>query len=433
MNGFAKSCDLIIIRNMKKFLKKLSIFSVFFILASCSQNSENPTTMPEMSELPETYNATLDDETRLKLTIERRKEQMQIRKGDYMMSKNNPKAALEFYLPLVAKLPDDVVLYRKIATAYFQLKDWKNSYAYFVRVPLSELTTEEQSNMILALFYLDNEYDRAKELQKFAFTDLQKEYYSTLNACYAGIEKCADILWNYTGTESRILALQTITKDSHKISPEYEYRNLLLAKNFYEQKMYRLAGMFAAEILSNNPNYQEAKKMRAFALYELGKYQESRDLMLDYFSHNPDDMEIIIRLGEVYTFLEDYATANLYFNNAIVAGYKPKTILERRLAYNYAKLGDTAGMTKVLSYLLQEDDAAEDDFAVAISLAIEKNDIARAYSWANTGIRKYRQSKILAPLYIQSLRLARKHTEASIYLSGLSDEMRNLPVVQLEK
>ena len=65
--------------------------------------------------------------------------------------------------------------------------------------------------------------------------------------------------------------------------------------------------------------------------------------------------------------------------------------------------------------------------------AIEKNDIARAYSWANTGIRKYRQSKILAPLYIQALRLARKHTEASIYLSGLSDEMRNLPVVQLEK
>jgi len=44
--------------------------------------------MPEMSELPETYNATLDDETRLKLTIERRKEQTQIRKGDYMMSKN---------------------------------------------------------------------------------------------------------------------------------------------------------------------------------------------------------------------------------------------------------------------------------------------------------------------------------------------------------
>ena len=52
-------------------------------------------------------------------------------------------------------------------------------------------------------------------------------------------------------------------------------------------------------------------------------------------------MEIIIRLGEVYTYLVDYVSANLYFNNAITQGYTPKTILERRLAYNYAKLGDT--------------------------------------------------------------------------------------------
>lgn len=63
--------------------------------------------------------------------------------------------------------------------------------------------------------------------------------------------------------------------------------------------------------------------------------------MLSYFEQNPNDMEIIIRLGEVYTYLGDYVSANLYFNDAITQGYTPKTILERRLAYNYAKLGDT--------------------------------------------------------------------------------------------
>lgn len=94
-------------------------------------------------------------------------------------------------------------------------------------------------------------------------------------------------------------------------------------------------------------------------------------------------MEVVIRLGELYTYLKDYVTANLYFNNAISSGYKEKTILERRMAYNYAQIGDTEGMTKVLAYLLQEDNVAEDDFAVAITLAILKNDHTRAYSWVN--------------------------------------------------
>ncbi len=90
-------------------------------------------------------------------------------------------------------------------------------------------------------------------------------------------------------------------------------------------------------------------------------------------------------------------------------------------------------MTKVLSYLLQEENVTEDDFAVAISLAIEKNDYNRAYSWAYAGIKKFPNSKILAPLYIQSLRLANKKTDALVYISGLSENMLNLPMVQLEK
>lgn len=90
-------------------------------------------------------------------------------------------------------------------------------------------------------------------------------------------------------------------------------------------------------------------------------------------------------------------------------------------------------MVKVLTYLLQEQDVAEDDYAVAISLAQEKQDYARAYSWASAGIRKFPGSKILTPLYLQSLRTINKRPEAMVYLSGLSEEISNLPMVQLEK
>ncbi len=87
---------------------------------------------------------------------------------------------------------------------------------------------------------------------------------------------------------------------------------------------------------------------------------------------NPNDIETIIRLGDIYVSLGDYATSSLYLNNAITAGYKNKSEIERRLAYNYAALGDHVGMLKVLAYLIQETDVTIDDYSVAISLALRE-------------------------------------------------------------
>jgi hypothetical protein len=43
-------------------------------------------------------------------------------------------------------------------------------------------------------------------------------------------------------------------------------------------------------------------------------------------------------MGEISAKIGDYVASNLYLNNAITAGYMPKTNLERRLAYNYSLL-----------------------------------------------------------------------------------------------
>lgn len=286
-----------------------------------------------------------------------------------MMSKNNPKEALDYYLPILEKLREDIVLHRKIAEAYFLLKDWQNAYLHFVYVPLDELGPENQKNMILSLFYDENFLQKKDELLKFKLTDEQKEYYNAIAECYISIENCLTFLENYSGNEARLVSLKNIISDYSKISPSEEYRDLLISRQLYEQKMYRLVGMITASILANNPNYYEAIKMRAFSLYEIGKYSESIELMLKYYEKNSSDMEVIIRLGETYANIGEYTMSNLYLNNAILAGYEKKTLLERRLAYNYARIGDLTGMSKVLSYLLQEKDVTEDDYAVAISLA----------------------------------------------------------------
>ena len=72
----------------------------------------------------------------------------------------------------------------------------------------------------------------------------------------------------------------------------------------------------------------------------------------------------------MYAHLGESISSNLYLNNAIIEGYSPKTDLERQLAYNYSLLGDMPALMKVMNYLLQEQDAREDDFAVGISMAL---------------------------------------------------------------
>lgn len=185
------------------------------------------------------------------------------------MSKNNPTEALGFYLPLLEKLPDDIVLYRKIATAYFDLKDWEKAYSYFVRVPIAELLDEEKNEMILSLFYRQDAIDATREIQKLPLSEKEKTFYNLMIHCYNGIQECADGFWAYDGDDERILAFKKIVKDSDKVSPDPQYRNLLIAKQMYAEKMYRLVGMITSSILANSSQYQEAKKMRGFALYEL--------------------------------------------------------------------------------------------------------------------------------------------------------------------
>lgn len=345
-------------------------------------------------------------ETKVEFTRARRTHVDTIRKGDYMMSKNNPKEALLYYLPALKALSGDIVLEKKVALAYVGLKNWSKAYEHFVRTPFLDMNPEHQSLLLLSLFFMEDAPDRHQELKKFPLSVADQEYFSVMASCFQGADICINAISTYSGTESRLGILQEALHSASKVSTEKFYTLFLLATRLYEQKMYRLSGMFASEILAANPHYQQVKKLRGFSLYELGKFAEARDLLLMALEQDPQDTEIIVRLGEVFSFLEEYSTANLYLNNAIMAGYTPKTLIERRLAYNYAKLGDIEGMKKVLGYLLQEKDVKEDDFSVAISLAIEQKEYTRAYSWAYEGMNLFPESKILLPLYLQALRLA---------------------------
>ena len=91
---------------------------------------------------------------------------------------------------------------------------------------------------------------------------MSREYYQTVDICYSGIHNCIVILEAYSGSNTKL-------QDLRQISPDFQYRNFLVAAEFYKQSMYRITDILTAEILSKRPNYIEVLKLRGFALYEL--------------------------------------------------------------------------------------------------------------------------------------------------------------------
>ena len=152
-----------------------------------------------------------------------------------MMLKNNPDHAIAYYTAALEQLPGDIVIRRKIAHAYYQSRNWRDAYVNYARVPLSELKENEYSELFQSLFADDTRLDRLTELGKYTLDTPTREYYQHIDICYSGIHNCIVGIEAYTGSSDRILDLQKSIRNSTQISPDYQYRNFLVATELYRQ------------------------------------------------------------------------------------------------------------------------------------------------------------------------------------------------------
>lgn len=396
-----------------------------FLLTACSQTEQSHS--PSLTgSTTVTTPVELDPDEKIALAKKRKSYINLIRKWDFYALRNAPLEALSAYLEVAEKLPQDQVIQKKIAHIYFLLKNWSKSYSGYAKIPLTELSEDERSELFRSLFFDETLFDRIGELTRYQIGSWSLDYYRIVDTCYGGIHNCILAIQDYSGSSVDVLSLQNQIQTAEKISPSREYRNTMVALKFYEQKMYRATVKILEEVEKEFPDYQETKKILAFSYFALGNYDEAKKRFLQYLDTHPTDLDTITKLGETYALLWDYASSNLYLNNAILSGYTPKTNLERRLAYNYSQLSDTVGMMKVLNYLLQEDDVTEEDYAVAISLARGEWDYVRARAWAEEALTKYPNSAMLTPLFLSVLRL-------SWDFSGALDVFASLPKEVLEK
>ena len=306
-------------------------------ISSCSSPTENTSLrLPPSAK----NNPILEQEKKVAFAKKRRLYIDEIRKADYLALRNQSTEALNTYLSLLEKLGKDSMLERKIANVYFADKNWSESYSYFQNLSFRELPSEEQDKYIESLLFDETEHDTRSTLERTVIDQGKLEYYKAMDTCHTGIHNCIITIMASTGTGKEITDLREITTHYSKITPDFYYRNMLIAAKLFEQGMFRASKVLSEEILLKRPDYKEAMKLLGFSYKGLGKYEKARDMLTNYLELFPKDTDTIIALGEVYFALGDYTLSNLYLNNAILTDTSDKISLERRLAYNYIMMDD---------------------------------------------------------------------------------------------
>ena len=179
-----------------------------------------------------------------------------------MTLKNNPEKAIAYYSAALEQLPDDIVIRRKMAHAYYQTRNWPNAYDNYARVPIAELNEMEYGELFASLFADDARPDRLTELARYTLDAGTREYYQIIDTCYSGIHNCIVGINSYTGTSTKIVDLQRTITGATQISDDYQYRNFLVAAELYRYGSYRAVDILTAEILTKRPNYNEVRKLR---------------------------------------------------------------------------------------------------------------------------------------------------------------------------
>ncbi len=351
-----------------------------------------------------------------------------IERADYYALTDDKERALTYYETVLKEIGGtDETMLKKVANIRFELGHYEGAKEAYESIPISTLSEKEGEYLILSMLYTE---DTAlpEMLDKVDMTEEKRVYFGTMHFCLSNIHNCVTKIEAYTGTGASMGVLKNILETYSAISPDVQYRNVLLAGALLENKMYSVSGNIAEEIVTYRPDYAAALKIGGYSYYRLGQYEKARDFFHRLYQLDPKNTEVGHLLGMTHAKLNDPVTSNLYLNSAVLNGYQPKTEVERQLIYNYFLIGDIKSTFKVFRYLLDEPDVNPGDYAVAVWLSLEENNRSKASHWSNKALERFPED---ATLLAMASRVALSEGDTKRAESLLNRSLRinrNLPI-----
>lgn len=322
-------------------------------------------------------------------------------KWDYYLDNNQPQKALQKYLIAYKKAPNDQKIIVRIAELYFDIWNYNNAYKFFLKAKDYDKTNKEK--LVLSMIYsLDiNDKSQITERAKILKDEInisteEKIYYMTNMGCLVDFHICKknfgkhiEEKWDNLTHPWYVNIKNAIKQYKDFQIGELYYKDILIAKAIMDNNLFPISAKISEEILEKKVNYGTALLIAWKSYYEYWNFEKAKSILKDYYELEPGNAKIAYMLGVIYSKLEDYEASSLYYNAAIKNDYPDKTDLERRLAYNYYLLSDTENMLKTFGYLIDEKDATENDFYLAIYSAIINKDTDKATLWSKKWLKRY--------------------------------------------
>lgn len=343
--------------------------------------------------------------------------EMLIKKADFLWANNEYTEAFQLYERALRLSPSSDTE-RKLAHIAFKSKKFQKS-ADLYKKNIDILTLGEKQEFMWALRYTGDE-DFSVALANMALPDYMQAAFEVSVLCEREFISCENAIRNYKYDYAPIRDLKNALKNYEALgNKDTNYKEALLIGAWYKNGDYTTAIKIGENLLRRKPDYRPILKIVWFSSYMIGSYDRSQAALSKYKKYEPKDPEADFLLGLIHFEKWDYETSNIFFNNAVLWGYKPKTVVERKLAYNYYVLGLTKNMFQVLWYLVLEPDITQSDMSNAVYLALTNDEIRSAGEWLKQGLTKFPNSLDLLALNAWYLRSTNNTHGAQIIIDGV--------------
>lgn len=354
--------------------------------------------------------ALVDSEKQVRATI-------LTKRADYLATNNEYREAAGLY-ERVLRLSKSEEIERKLAHIAFRAKNFQRSSDLYKKFA-DELYLSEKEEFLHALRYTgDDEF--VTTLANMDIPDNIKSAFEVSWKCEHEFISCENAIRAYKYDYAPIRDLKNALKNYESLgNKDPSYKEALMIGALYKNQDYTTAMRIGENVLRRKPDYRPILKIVGFSAFMVGQYERSQWVLGKYKKLEPKDAEVDFILWLIHFEKEDYETSNIYFNKAVLGGYKPKTVVERKLAYNYYVLDLPKNMFQVLGYLMLEPDVDEADITNGVYLALVHNETRNAGEWIKIGREKFPNSESIHGLEAWYLRMTGKSAEAQIIVDSI--------------
>jgi tetratricopeptide (TPR) repeat protein len=347
-----------------------------------------------------------------------------IKRAEYLANNNEYSEAASLY-ERVLRLTPSREIERKLAHIAFRAKKFQRSSDLYKKFA-DDLYQSEREEFLYALRYTgDGEFQ--ERLAKMDIPEHLRQAFRVSWICENEFISCEKAIREYPHNYGPIVDLKNALKNYEALgNNDASYKEALLIGAFYKNKDYTTAMKIWENLLRQKPDYRPILKIVGFSAFMINQYERAQWTLTKYKKLEPKDAEADFILWLIQFEKQDYETSNIYFNKAVLWGYKPKTVVERKLAYNYYVLGLYKNMFQVLWYLVLEKDATEADIVNAIYLALVHEELRNAGEWISLGKQRFQSSDSIAALEVWYLRANWKTSEAQGIVDDILSKSDNI-------